>query len=64
MAVSVFGAENVMFGTDYPIFSSDFSASALATARLTEAERRLVASGTARAIFSRHANPHAFAQTA
>ncbi len=47
LAVGVFGAERVMFGTDYPIFTSDVSARALAAARLTETERVLVASGTA-----------------
>ena len=51
LAVTVFGADHVMFGTDYPIFTSDASAHALASARLTEAERTLVASGTASRIF-------------
>jgi predicted TIM-barrel fold metal-dependent hydrolase len=51
MAVGLFGADRVMFGTDYPIFTSDVSAHALATARLTEAERAQVASGTALRIF-------------
>jgi predicted TIM-barrel fold metal-dependent hydrolase len=55
MAVGVFGADRVMFGTDYPIFTSDVSAQALATARLTEAEHALVASGTAHAILARNA---------
>ena len=53
LAVAVFGADRVMFGTDYPIFTSNVSADALASARLTPAERELVASGTARAVLSR-----------
>ncbi|MBN8892069.1 MAG: hypothetical protein BGP12_16955 [Rhodospirillales bacterium 70-18] len=55
MAVAVFGAERVMFGTDYPIFTSDVSAQALATARLTDAQRALVGSGTALATLARNA---------
>lgn len=55
MAVTVFGADRVMFGTDYPIFTSDVSARALAEARLTDADRALVAAGTATAIFAREA---------
>jgi predicted TIM-barrel fold metal-dependent hydrolase len=55
MAVGVFGADRVMFGTDYPIFASNVSATALATARLTEAERALVASGTATGLLARNA---------
>lgn len=51
LAVAVFGADRVMFGTDYPIFTSDVSARALATARLSEAERAMVASGTAQRVF-------------
>lgn len=54
MAVGVFGADRVMFGTDYPIFTSTVSADALATARLTSTERALVASGTAMAVMGRH----------
>jgi predicted TIM-barrel fold metal-dependent hydrolase len=55
MAVGVFGADHVMFGTDYPIFTSNVSAEAMATARLTEAEHALVSLGTANAILARNA---------
>ena len=55
MAVAVFGAERVMFGTDFPIFSSNVSTGALRDARLTAAERAMVASGTACATIARHA---------
>ena len=47
MAVAMLGVERVMFGTDYPIFDSSVSAKALAAARINEAEREAVASGTA-----------------
>lgn len=55
LAVAVFGADRVMFGTDYPIFTSNVSREALAQARISEAERSLVASGTALATFARGA---------
>lgn len=55
MAVGVFGAERVMFGTDYPIFTSTVSASALAGARIDAAARAMVASGTALATLARNA---------
>ena len=59
LAVAVFGAQRVMFGTDYPIFTSNVSADALAQARLTEAERAMVGSGTALATFARQADRRA-----
>ncbi len=49
MAVKVFGAERVMFGTDYPIFATDVSRDALREADLSAAQRAMVAEGTARA---------------
>jgi hypothetical protein len=49
MAVKVFGAERVMFGTDYPIFATDVSRDALRHADLSTAQRAMVAHGTARA---------------
>ncbi len=55
LAVTVFGADKVMFGTDYPIFTSSVSTSALASARITEAERAMIASGTALAVLARNA---------
>jgi predicted TIM-barrel fold metal-dependent hydrolase len=61
MAVTVFGADKVMFGTDYPIFTSDVSANALATAKLTETQRALVAEGTAKTTFARNAERRAAA---
>ena len=51
LAVTVFGANHVMFGTDYPIFTSDVSTRALAEARISDTDRALVAAGTATRIF-------------
>lgn len=52
LAVAVFGARQVMFGTDYPIFTSDVSRNALNTARLSESERSMVAAGNALRVFA------------
>ncbi len=59
LAVMVFGADRVMFGTDYPIFTSDICSTALRTARLSEADRAMVASGTAVATLARNADRRA-----
>jgi predicted TIM-barrel fold metal-dependent hydrolase len=50
MGVKVFGAERVMFGTDYPIFATDVSRNALREADISPEQRALVAAGTARAV--------------
>lgn len=55
LAVTVFGADRVMFGTDYPIFTSAVCSTALRTARLTDADRSMVGSGTALATLARNA---------
>ena len=55
MAVTVLGAHRVMFGTDYPIFTSEVCSNALREARLSEADRAMVASGTALATLARDA---------
>jgi len=55
MAVTVLGAERVMFGTDYPIFTSDVCSRALREARISEAERAMVASGTVLATLAKNA---------
>jgi predicted TIM-barrel fold metal-dependent hydrolase len=47
LAVEVFGADRVMFGTDYPIFAPEPALRAIEESRLTEAERALVRRGTA-----------------
>jgi aminocarboxymuconate-semialdehyde decarboxylase len=47
LAVRVFGADRVMLGTDYPIFSPDQVRDTLEAAELTPTERDLVAHGTA-----------------
>ena len=55
MAVTVLGAHRVMCGTDYPIFTSEVCSNALREARLSEADRAMVASGTALATLARDA---------
>ncbi len=50
MAVRVFGADKVMFGTDYPIFATEVSVRALREAEISENAREMVASGTARRV--------------
>jgi predicted TIM-barrel fold metal-dependent hydrolase len=47
IGVKVLGADRVMFGTDYPIFDSRVSASALAAADIGDAARRAVGWGNA-----------------
>ena len=55
LAVTVFGADRVMFGTDYPIFTSTVCSTALREARISEADRAMVASGTALATLAKNA---------
>lgn len=47
-AVAVFGADRVMFGSDCPIFRTDWTLAAVRDARLSDHERALVLDGTAR----------------
>jgi predicted TIM-barrel fold metal-dependent hydrolase len=47
MAVAVLGTERIMLGTDYPIFDSAVATDALMEARISDAARAAVASGTA-----------------
>jgi predicted TIM-barrel fold metal-dependent hydrolase len=47
MAVAVLGAGRIMLGTDYPIFDSAVATDALVEARISDAARAAVASGTA-----------------
>ncbi len=50
MAVAVPGAERIMLGTDYPIFDSAVATDALDVARISDAARVAVASGTAKRV--------------
>ena len=49
-AVATYGSDRVVFGTDCPIFRTDWSLDAIARARLTEKEREMILSGNARAL--------------
>jgi predicted TIM-barrel fold metal-dependent hydrolase len=53
LAVSVFGAERIMLGTDYPIFATDVATRALADAAIPEVARAAIASGNALRILER-----------
>jgi predicted TIM-barrel fold metal-dependent hydrolase len=53
MAVKVIGADRIMLGTDYPIFKPNLLADVVAKAEISDAERRMVASGTAESIIDR-----------
>jgi aminocarboxymuconate-semialdehyde decarboxylase len=53
LAVSVFGADRVMLGTDYPIFSVDQVNETVEASRLSDADKRMVLSGTAERVLDR-----------
>jgi aminocarboxymuconate-semialdehyde decarboxylase len=53
LAVRTFGADRVMLGTDYPIFTPDQVADTVAAAALTDAEKAMVLSGTASRVLER-----------
>jgi predicted TIM-barrel fold metal-dependent hydrolase len=47
LAVEVFGADRVMMGTDYPIFTPDQVRATIEASRLSDADKALVSHGTA-----------------
>ncbi len=47
LAVSIFGLDRIMLGTDYPIFDSHTATEALDAARISEAAREAIGSGNA-----------------
>lgn len=47
LAVRVFGADRVMLGTDYPIFSPDQVTHTLEAADLSDADKAMILCGTA-----------------
>jgi aminocarboxymuconate-semialdehyde decarboxylase len=53
LAVKTFGADRIMLGTDYPIFSPNPVADTVAKAELDEGEREFVLHRTAQSIISR-----------
>lgn len=55
LAAKVFGADRLMLGTDYPIFSPDPVHETIDPASITPAERDRVLNGTAKALIARFA---------
>jgi predicted TIM-barrel fold metal-dependent hydrolase len=53
LAVKVFGADRVMLGTDYPIFSPDQVTQTLEAADLSEADKAMILRGTAERVLDR-----------
>lgn len=53
LAATVIGADRIMFGTDYPIFPPPDARAMLASAAICDADRAMIASGTATAVLSR-----------
>jgi predicted TIM-barrel fold metal-dependent hydrolase len=52
-AVALYGADRILMGSDWPIFRDDPYATALAPARLDDADRARIAGGSALALLSR-----------
>lgn len=55
-AVRVIGADRIMLGTDYPIFTPTAVLETIEQAQISPAEREMVRSGTARALLARLTN--------
>lgn len=53
LAVHVFGADRIMLGSDYPIFSPDPVRDAVEAAAISDRDRRHILSGTASAVLDR-----------
>lgn len=52
LAVKVFGADRVMVGTDYPIFTADVVRDTVETADISDADREIVLNGTAMTVLA------------
>ena len=63
-AVSLYGAERIVCGTDGSAFGVDWTRNALAESRITEAERQQILHGNARAMLARVMRPAGRAQAA
>lgn len=57
LAVSVFGADRVMLGTDYPIFATDVATRAVAEAHLPDGARAAISAGNAAVLLARFVQP-------
>ena len=53
-AVALFGADRVVFGTDCPIFLTDWSKKAIDDARLSDVDREAILFGNAEELLERH----------
>jgi predicted TIM-barrel fold metal-dependent hydrolase len=53
LAVQVYGAERIVFGSDGTDFGMDWTQKAIAEARITDAEKRAILAGNANRILSR-----------
>jgi len=47
LAAAIFGADRIVFGTDCPIFSTEQSLNAVASANISDADRQLILTGNA-----------------
>ena len=47
LAVSIFGADRIVMGTDCPIFSTDWTLAAITDARIEDADRQAILHGNA-----------------
>jgi predicted TIM-barrel fold metal-dependent hydrolase len=56
LAVSVYGADRIMLGTDCPIFRTDWTLDAIEKARITDDERKAILFGTAEGLLARFGN--------
>ncbi|TAK87712.1 MAG: amidohydrolase [Betaproteobacteria bacterium] len=57
LAVAIYGAERIVFGTDCPIFRVDWTLAAVRQARLAEADRAAILSGNAERLLDRFRVP-------
>ncbi|MEK7244484.1 MAG: amidohydrolase family protein, partial [Pseudomonadota bacterium] len=57
LAVAIYGAERIVFGTDCPIFRADWTLAAVRQARLAEADRVAILSGNAESLLDRFRVP-------
>ena len=61
LAVAIYGAERIVFGTDCPIFRADWTLAAVRRAGLAEADRAAILAGNAEKLLGRFWLPHAAA---
>lgn len=52
LAVEVYGADRILFGTDNPVFDDQRAIAAVTDSRLGDAEKDMIFEGNARALLS------------